>query len=51
METRGESYSPKKSPQVGVPLVLLPKYNTTRQQINIQNSQDEHVFVEPVDNE
>lgn len=47
----GESFSPKKSSRIGIPWVVLPLYNTKRQQINIQNPQDEHIVDEPVDNE
>lgn len=44
------SSSPKKSSQVFVPLVVLPYYNIHRQQINIQNLQNEHIVNETVDN-
>lgn len=50
METRGESSPPKESSQVVVPLVVVPSYNTHRQQINIQNPQNEHVVDEQVKN-
>lgn len=51
IETCGESFSPIESPQVGVPLTVLPLFNTKRQHINIQKPQNEHIVDEPIENE
>lgn len=50
METQEESSPPIKSSQVVVPLVVVSSYNTHRQQIKIQNPQNELIVYEPVDN-